>query len=251
MATETAAAGQAGYRSMGEVLGTIESAMKFLACVDVTQLPGQLLAEVLTAMERVDSAQAAVRGKTVGIFADSYLRSESAYRSVPNWLVYETRVRRAKAIQVRRLGSLHRGHPVLTAALAEMDVVSESIAVRIAAWTGKFPDECVQPADEILVQACRAGADERLLSDLAAQIRVRVCGPDPEEDADKLTDRSLRLETTLGGAGVCSGRARASWARARCRRSMTGRTPRWCMSRSRTSWTCPAPRSWSRPTPGT
>ena len=32
MATETAATEQPGYRSMGEVLGTIESAMKFLAC---------------------------------------------------------------------------------------------------------------------------------------------------------------------------------------------------------------------------
>jgi hypothetical protein len=190
---------------VGEVLGMIESALRFLASVDVTQLPGETLAEVLTSMERMDSAQAAVRGRTVAVFNDKHVQHEYAYRAVPGWLVGYTRVRRGKAVQVRRLGSLHLGHPVLTAALAEMGAVTESIATRIAQWTGKLPADCVQAADEILVQACRAGAGERLLADLAAQIRVRVCGPDPEEDAGKLLDRSLGLEMTLGGAGVLHG----------------------------------------------
>src|SRR5580692_4369660 len=124
--------GVPGYRSVGEVLGMIESALRFLASVDVTQLPGETLAEVLTSMERMDSAQAAVRGRTVAVFNDKHIQHEYAYRAVPGWLVGYTRVRRGKAVQVRRLGSLHLGHPVLTAALAEMGAVTESIATRIA-----------------------------------------------------------------------------------------------------------------------
>src|ERR1700722_20111852 len=93
MATETAAAsGVPGYRSVGEVLGMIESALRFLAGVDVTQLPGETLAEVLTSMEHVDSAQAAVRGRTVTVFNDKHIQHEYAYRPVPGWLVGYTRV---------------------------------------------------------------------------------------------------------------------------------------------------------------
>jgi Domain of unknown function (DUF222) len=202
MATETATAGLPEFRSAGEVLGAIESAMKFLAGVDMAQLPGEVLAQILTSMEQVDAGQAAVRGRAVSVFSAKQVQCEYALRAVPGWLVRYTRVRKAQARAVRRLGFLHEVHPVLTAALAEQDVVSESVAVQIAKWTDRLPEDCVQAADEILVQACRAGADERLLADLAAQIRIRVCGPDPEVEDDKLIDRSLRLERTLGGAGV-------------------------------------------------
>jgi hypothetical protein len=60
------AAGQApGFRSMGQVLGEIGSAMGFLAGVDMTRLPGDVLAQLLKAMEEFGSARAAVRGKAV------------------------------------------------------------------------------------------------------------------------------------------------------------------------------------------
>jgi Domain of unknown function (DUF222) len=203
---EIAAAEQApGYRSMGQVLGEIGSAMHFLAGVDMTQLPSDVLAQLLRAMEEFGSARAAVRGKAVYAFISKKVYVEYAQRGLNQFLTAETGVTRAEAARIRKLASMYERHPVLTAALAEQDVVSESFAVQIAKWTGKLPEDCVQRADEILVEACRAGADLALLGELAAQIRVRTCGPDPEEEADKLMDRSVHLETTLGGAGVLHG----------------------------------------------
>src|SRR3984957_10067846 len=203
---EKAAAGQGpGYRSMGQVLGGIGSAMTFLAGVDMAQLPSDVLAQLLKAMEELGSVRAAVRGKAVFAFISKKVYVDYAQRGVSQFLTAETGVTRAEAARIRRLAAMYERHPVLTAALAEGDVVSESFAVQIAKWTGKLPGDCVQRADEILVQACRAGADLALLGELAAQIRVRACGPDPEEEADKLTDRSLHLDTTLGGAGVLHG----------------------------------------------
>ena len=52
----------------------------------------------------------------------------------------------------------------------------------------------MQPADEILIQACRAGAGERLLADLAAQI------------ADLAAQFAPSLNPVLAARGV------AAWA---------------------------------------
>jgi hypothetical protein len=178
--------------------------MQFLAGVDMTQLPGECIAELLTAMEQVDAGQAAVRGQAVSVLSDQQLYHEYGHRAPTPFLVHYTRVKGGKATQVTKLGSLHRRHPLLAAALAETDVVSESIAVQIATWTNQLPDDCIPAADGILVEACRAGLNEALLANLAAQIRAQVCGPDPEDEG-KLEERTLRLETTLDGAGRVDG----------------------------------------------
>jgi hypothetical protein len=190
---------------MGDALGSALAAMRFLARVDMTQLSGEAVAEALIAMEQMDAAQAAVRAKAVSVFNDKHLYHEYAHRATTAWLIHYTRARRGKAGQVSGLASLYHYHPVLAAALAEADVVSESVALLIAKWTNQFPADCVRAADEILIEACRAGASEQLLAEIAAQIRVRVCGPDPEEEQGKLEERTLRLETTLDGAGRVDG----------------------------------------------
>jgi Domain of unknown function (DUF222) len=193
------------YRGTGHVLGEMASAAQFLAGVDMTQLPGEVIGQILTGVEQVSAGLAAVRGKAVHAFMAQAGYIDFSHRGMTQYLIAETRVTRAEANRVRGLGTLHQQHPVLTAALAEQDVLSESFAREIAKWTSRLPEDCIQRADEILVEACRAGADLALLAELAAQIRVRTCGPDPEEEDDKLIDRSLRLETTLGGAGVLRG----------------------------------------------
>lgn len=200
----TAEAPEPGYGSVRKVLGSVRSAMQFLAGVDMTQLPGECIAELLTAMEQVDAGQAAVRGQAVSVLSDQQLYHEYGHRAPTPFLVHYTRVKGGKATQVTKLGSLHRRHPLLAAALAETDVVSESIAVQIATWTNQLPDDCIPAADGILVEACRAGLNEALLANLAAQIRAQVCGPDPEDEG-KLEERTLRLETTLDGAGRVDG----------------------------------------------
>jgi hypothetical protein len=190
---------------LAEALGTVRSAMQFLAGVDMTQLSGDCAAQVLIAMEQVDAVQAAVRGKAVQGFNDKHAYAEFGHRATTAFLIHYSRVKGGKASQVAGLASLHHYHPVIVAALAEADAVSESIGLQIAKWTNQLPEDCVRKADEILIEACRAGADEQLLADIAAQIRARVCGPDPEEEDGKLAERMLRLERTLDGAGRVDG----------------------------------------------
>jgi hypothetical protein len=186
------------------MLESAKSAMQSLAGVDMTQLPAEAIAELLAAMEQMDAGQAAVRGQAVSILAAQQIYQDYGHRAPTPFLIHWTRVKDGKARQVAKLGSLHRQHPLLAAALAETDVVSESIAVQIAAWTDKLPENCIPAADGILLEACRAGLNEILLADLAAQIRAQVCGPDPEDEG-KLEERTLRLETTLDGAGRIDG----------------------------------------------
>lgn len=205
MEITTAGAREPGSGDVREALGSALATMKLLAEVDMAQLSGECVAETLIAMEHIDAAQAAIRGKAVTVFNDKKLHHEYGHRATTAWLIHHTRVRGGKASQVSGLGSLRHHHPVLAAALAEIDVVSESIAIQIGKWTNTFPDECIDRADEILIDACRAGASEALLADIAAQIRVRVCGPDPEEEKGKLEERTLRLERTLDGAGRLDG----------------------------------------------
>ena len=109
MATETGTE-LPGFRSTGEVLGVIESAMKFLAGVDMTQLPGEVLAEVLMSMERFDAGQAAVRGQAVSVFSARQVQCEYALRAVPGWLVRYTRIRICAARSARRRSSAPARH---------------------------------------------------------------------------------------------------------------------------------------------
>jgi hypothetical protein len=179
--------------------------MQYLAGVDMTQLPGESIAELLAAMEQVDAGQAAVRGQAVTVLADQQVYLEYGHRAPTSFLVHYTRVKGGKATQVAKLGTLYRQHPLLAAALADADgVVSESIAVQIATWTNQLPEDCVPAADGILLEGCRAGLSEAQLTDLAAQIRAQVCGPDPDDDG-MLPEGTLRLETTLDGAGRVDG----------------------------------------------
>ena len=84
--------------------------------------------------------------------------------------------------------------------------MSESFARTICTWTDKLPEDCRPAADAILLTAARAGADLRGLAGLAAEIYARSLPEDPGKDRDEaLEDRSVRLETTFGGAGVLTG----------------------------------------------
>jgi hypothetical protein len=201
---ETTAAQEPEPGSIPEALGSVKSAIKYLAGVDMTQLPGECISELLTVMEHIDAGQAAVRGKAVSVLSDQHLHHDYGHRTATAFLVHRTRVRTGKASQVAELGSLYRQHPLLADALAEQDVVSESIAARIATWTNQLPDDCVPAADGILIEGCRAGLSEAQLANLAAQIRAQVCGPDPDDEGT-LPDRGLRLETTIDGAGRVDG----------------------------------------------
>jgi Domain of unknown function (DUF222) len=95
-------------------------------------------------------------------------------------------------------------HPVVAGALAEGNVLTESIARTVCGWTGQLPQACRDTADAILVAAARAGARQQDLAELAAEIYARsLSGTDAPQDT--FEDRKVILETTYDGAGVISG----------------------------------------------
>src|SRR5579875_196053 len=89
------------------------------------------------------------------------------------WLIHKTGVTRGAA--AGHIGWARRAaaHPQVAAALAEGDVLTESVARSLCGWTDRLPEDARQAADEILVGAARAGADEEDLARLAAEMIAR------------------------------------------------------------------------------
>ena len=82
----------------------------------------------------------------------------------------------------------------------------ESFARTICAWTGKLPEECRADADGILLGAAGTGMGLADLAGLAGEIYARSLPGAPGGGEDEaFEDRSVRLETTFGGAGVLHG----------------------------------------------
>jgi hypothetical protein len=120
-------------------------------------------------------------------------------------MIHKTHITKGAAVAhtawVRRAAA----HPQVAAALAEGGI-SESFARTICTWTDKLPQDCRPAADAILVTAAQAGMDLRGLAELAAEIYTRSLPENPDGDKDQaFEDRSVKLETTFGGAGVLSG----------------------------------------------
>jgi hypothetical protein len=80
------------------------------------------------------------------------------------------------------------------------------VARTICQWNDKLAENCRPAADAILITAAKAGMDLQDLAELAAEIYARSRPDEPDSDPDSgFDDRSLRLETTFGGAGVLHG----------------------------------------------
>jgi hypothetical protein len=198
---ETTAAARFGNAS--EAIGVLESAVGYLADADHADLPAAVQAEILTAMERVDAVQAAVRGRTVSVFTTQQGYSEYAQRGMTRWLVTQTKVTKAAALANRAWGMRAERHPLVVEALAEGAVVSESWARVICRLSDDLPESCRGDADAIMIAAARAGVDLEGLLRIGAEIKALTAPPD--EDQGHGPDRYLRLETTLDGAGVLTG----------------------------------------------
>jgi len=191
--------------NMDEALKMLESAAGFLANVPAAELPAEVLAEGLRAMERADAAEAAARGRFLEAFDAQNGPLADGQRTSRTWLVNSVRVTKGQAAEHRAVQALARSHPVLLAGLAEGWVVSKSVALQLARWTRPIPDEYRDEAEEILIAAARAGADLRALAAICAEIRYRVARSDPDDENDKHLDRAVSFDTTLDGAGVIHG----------------------------------------------
>jgi hypothetical protein len=188
-----------------EALGMLESAAGYLATLNAADVPAEALAEYLRGMERADAVQAAARGQFLAAFDAKDGHLGDGQRNTRAWLVHSIRVTRGQAGEYRAVQALALEHRPLLDGLREGYVITKSVALQLAKWTGAIPTEFRGQAEEILVAAARAGADLRSLAAICAEIRHRTAPPDPDSGNDAHLDRGLCLDTTLDGAGVIRG----------------------------------------------
>ena len=191
--------------SAAEALGMLRSAMGYLSTADATQLAAEEQARCLQVLEQVNSMGTAARSSILAAFTSGQGYSADADYSPRAWLIHKTRITRGAAVGYTAWVRRAAGHPQVAAAMTAGEM-SESMARTICQWTEKFPEDCRLAADAILVTAARVGMDLRDLAALAAELYERSRPDTPDEDPDDgFEDRSLRLETTFGGAGVLTG----------------------------------------------
>src|SRR5579871_602128 len=177
--------------SARQALATARGAFECLAATDMTALPTSEHAEFLCELERLAAVQTAVRASVLAAFAAGQGPAADAAHSLGAWLIHKTGVTRGAA--AGHIGWMRRAaaHPQVAAALADGDVLTESVARNLCKWTDKLPEACRDAADGILVAAARAGADEEDLARLAAEIYARSLPPDDEGGQRSFEDRSV------------------------------------------------------------
>ena len=193
------------FPSAADAMATVRAGLRFLAAADATQMPVQTQAECLQMLEQANAISTAARASILGAFAAGQGYSADADYSPRAWLINRTQITKGAAVAhtawVRRAAA----HPLIVQALAEGEI-SESFARTVCLWTDKLPEDSRDTADTILVGAARAGMDLRDLAELAGEMDARSRPDTPDSDPDgEFDDRSVRLETTFGGAGVMNG----------------------------------------------
>ena len=193
------------FPSAADAMATVRTGLRFLAATDATQMPVQTQAECLQMLEQAEAISTAARASILSAFAAGQGYSADADYSPRAWLINRTRITKGAAVAhtawVRRAAA----HPQIAQALADGDI-SESVARTICKWTDRLPEDCRTTADEILIAAAKTGMDLRDLAGLAEEIYARSPTDTPDDDPDDgFDDRSVRLETTFGGAGVLNG----------------------------------------------
>jgi hypothetical protein len=188
-----------------EAMKMLHVAMGFLYS-KATEMVTEEQAQCLQVLEQINSMSTATRASVLGAFISGQGYSADADYSPRSWLIHRTRITKGAAAAhtawVRRAAD----HPLVAAALAEGHVLSEPYGRKLCEWTDKLPEDCRPAADAILVTAARAGADQQDLVELAMEIYARSLPASPDDGPDDgFADRQVRVETTLGGAGVMTG----------------------------------------------
>src|SRR6266849_972559 len=192
--------------SAAEALGMLRSAMSYLSAADATAMATEVQAQCLVALERADAMGTAARASILGAFTSGQGYSADADYSPRAWLINRTRVTKGAAVAHTAWARRAAAHPQIAQALADGDILSESVARAICKWTDRLPEGCREAADDILMAAAKAGMDLRDVAGLAEEIYARSRPDIPDDGSDDgFDDRSLRLETTFQGAGVLNG----------------------------------------------
>jgi len=203
------------FASTGEALDMVHAGLAFLAAADATVMGAAERASCLRRLEQADSVATAVRTSVLGAFSADQDYADDGDYSACSWLRYRTQVTKGTAMDHSAWMKRGAGHPLVLAALASL-AISKSYAREICWWTDKLPEDARQAADEILLGAAASGLELADLAGLAGEMyeRSRQGQPDADdgdgEDGNgdsgaEFDDRSVKLATTIGGAGVMHG----------------------------------------------
>ena len=191
--------------SAAQALGMLQSAMGYLAAADATAMAAETQARCLQALEQANSIGTAARTSILAAFTSGQGYSADADYSPRAWLIHKTRITKGAAVGYTAWVRRAAAHPEIAQALAA-GKISESVARTICGWTDKLPQDCQQDADAILLGAALGGADVADLAGLAGEIYARSLPEDQDQDKQEaFGERSVKVETTFGGAGVLTG----------------------------------------------
>jgi len=183
----------------------VHAGLGYLADADATAMAAETQARCLQMLEQATAMGTAARASILAAFTSGQGYSADADYSPRAWLINKTRITKGAAVAHTAWARRAAAHPEVAAVLATGEM-SESYARTICTWTDKLPQDCRPAADEILLAAAQAGMDLRDLAGLAAEIYARSLPDEPAKDRDQaFEDRSVRLETTFGGAGLLTG----------------------------------------------
>jgi hypothetical protein len=226
--------------SASEAMDMVHAGLAYLAAADAAAMGAAAQASCLRGLEQANSVATAARTSVLGAFAAGQGYTDDGDYSPCAWLVHQTAITRGAAAGHTGWVKRARAHPRVYAALA-VKAVSEPWARAICEWTGKLPEGSQDAADGILLAAAASGLGLPDLAGLAGEMYERSRqhqpdgdSPDPGQNPDQgpgrdpghehgenqdrdlgedkpsaegevLDDRSVRLVTTFGGAGVIRG----------------------------------------------
>jgi hypothetical protein len=193
------------FASVSEALDMVQAGLSYLAAADAAQLPAATQAECLRRLERSDAIATAARAFILAGFTAGQGYADDADYSAVAWLIHQTRITRGAAVGHAAWAGRVATHARVLAALAAGQV-TESVGRLICLWTGKLPEKYRDDADEVLIAAAAAGLGLEDLAALFAEMYQRARSELPDQDPDRdFEDRSVKLATTFGGAGVIHG----------------------------------------------
>jgi hypothetical protein len=192
------------FASAGEALKMARAALSYLASIDAAQLDTEEQAECLRGLEQTDAVAMAARASVLSVFTARQGYHDDADHSARAWLVYRTGITQGAASGHTAWARRVLTHPKVVAALAAV-TVSESVGRAICRWTDKLPGDRRDAAGQILLDAAVGGLGLEDLAGLFAVMYEKVRAEAGGDDGKALTDRSVRLAATIGGAGVIHG----------------------------------------------
>jgi len=191
--------------SASQAMEMVRAGLGYLAAADATAMAAETQAQCLRMLEQAHAMYTAARTCVLAAFTAAQGYSADGDYSPRAWLINQTRITKGAAVSYTAWVRRAAAHPEVAAALAA-GKMPESFARTICTWTDKLPEDCRADADAILLGAAGTGMGLGDLAGLAGEIyaRCRAANPDNDED-EAFEDRSVRLETTFGGAGVLHG----------------------------------------------